>query len=173
VREIIPLISSSVKGPLGVCHLPRLWLKILLHASGRLPEGYRHGAGGFDEMTCTHLGIKAADLVRFVEGRRPTYLECEAWVRDHAKKLSPETIADHNEAILTWEKSANAAAEQRADIGIPDWSLTNSVALNDLDDWMRVYRALEAMRPKFSTRASLPPAAADADADEAEVELEE
>lgn len=162
MRETIPLISSSVKGPLGICHLPRLWLKVLLHASGRLPEGYRHGAGGFDEMTCAHLGIKAAEFVRYIEGRRPTYLDCEEWVRKNAKKLSPATIEEHNESILAWEKSANLAAEQREAIGISECSLVNAVALNDLEDWMRIHQALEAHRPKFSTRSSMPaPAAAD------------
>lgn len=156
MREIVPLISSSVKGPLGICHLPRLWLKILLHASGRLPEGYRHGAGGFDEMTCTHLGIKASELVRFIEGRRPTYLECEEWVRKHAKKLTPETIAAHNEALVLWEKSANTAAAQREEIGIADGSLANAVALNDLEDWSRIYDALEAHRPKLAARTIVP-----------------
>jgi hypothetical protein len=132
-----------------------LWLKILLHASGRLPEGYRHGAGGFDEMTCTHLGIKASELVRFIEGRRPTYLECEAWVRKNAKKLTPQTIAEHNESLLQWEKSANTAAAQRAEIGISDSTLQNGVALNDLEDWARMYDALEAHRPKLSSRPQL------------------
>jgi len=57
MEPIYPLISSAAKGPLGVCHLPRLWLKILLFACGRLPEGYRHGEGGFDEFTTTNLGL--------------------------------------------------------------------------------------------------------------------
>jgi hypothetical protein len=163
VREIIPLISSSVKGPLGVCHLPRLWLKILLHASGRLPEGYRHGAGGFDEMTCTHLGIKASDFVRFIEGRRPTYLECEEWVRKNARKLTPQTIADHNESILLWEKSANASAEQREALGISDRSLNNAVALNDLEDWTRIHEALETHRAKHSSHIAVRSAAREAE----------
>ena len=50
-EPIVPVLSSSVMGPLGVKHLPRLWLKILLHACGRLPDGYRHGVGGFDEFS--------------------------------------------------------------------------------------------------------------------------
>ena len=32
---IIPLISSGTEGPLGVKHLPRLWLKTLLSACGK------------------------------------------------------------------------------------------------------------------------------------------
>jgi len=31
----VPLISSSVAGPLGVLHLPRLWQKVSLEAVGK------------------------------------------------------------------------------------------------------------------------------------------
>src|SRR6185295_7355837 len=36
----VPLISSGVAGPLGVLHLPRLWLKVSLEARGKLANGY-------------------------------------------------------------------------------------------------------------------------------------
>ena len=49
--EMIPLISGAENGPLGIVHLPRLWLKMRAHAVGVLPEGYRHGNGGTDERT--------------------------------------------------------------------------------------------------------------------------
>ena len=40
LQQIAPLISSEVAGPLGVIHLPRLWLKVLLSAKGLLPDDY-------------------------------------------------------------------------------------------------------------------------------------
>ena len=67
MEPIVPLISSTVAGPLGAMHLPRLWLKILLHAVGRLPEGYRHGEGGFDSLTISNLGIDGRELIAYVE----------------------------------------------------------------------------------------------------------
>jgi len=36
---LVPLIGSDVAGPLGVFHLPRLWLKHRLHGVGRLAVG--------------------------------------------------------------------------------------------------------------------------------------
>ncbi|MGZ4964624.1 MAG: DUF5069 domain-containing protein, partial [Limisphaerales bacterium] len=40
MNTIVPLISSGVAGPLGVLHLPRLWLKASLEACGKLAPGY-------------------------------------------------------------------------------------------------------------------------------------
>ena len=40
MAKIVPLISSGVAGPLGVLHLPRLWLKCSLEARGKLADGY-------------------------------------------------------------------------------------------------------------------------------------
>jgi hypothetical protein len=142
VEVIVPLISSSVTGPLGATHLPRLWLKILLHALGRLPEGYRHGQGGFDGMTLEGLGIDAGAFVAFIERERPSYLACEAWVREHATKLDAASIAAHNERILTRDKPVDAAAEARKYIGLPDDSITRSIPLNDLDDWTTLHAML-------------------------------
>ena len=36
MSDIIPMISSGTTGPLGVLHLPRLWLKASLGAAGKL-----------------------------------------------------------------------------------------------------------------------------------------
>jgi hypothetical protein len=141
-EEIIPLISSSVAGPLGIRHLPRLWLKILLYAAGRLPEGYRHGTGGFDELLTSTLGIDNADLIAYVESEKPGYLQFEAWVKEHARNLTPESVAELNEMILTREMSAEMAAERRERLGIADCALAHAVSLNDLDDWYQTYRQL-------------------------------
>jgi uncharacterized protein DUF5069 len=139
---IVPLISSSVAGPLGARHLPRLWLKILLHAAGQLPEGYRHGHGGFDELTLVNLGIDADAFIGFVETGMPTYPECEEWVRGHATKLDSASIAAHNEAIASREKPLEAGEAMRRELGIADPSFNNAVALNNLDDWSLAHRTV-------------------------------
>jgi hypothetical protein len=132
---IVPLISTSVAGPLGIMHLPRLWLKLLLHSAGRLPEGYRHGSGGFDELFCTHFGIDQDAFVRFVEADRPDYLETERWVEANAKNITPETIAAFNDRVLVAVLRDEMAAERREKFGIEDSNYKNAVRLNDLDDW--------------------------------------
>ncbi|MFY9780922.1 MAG: DUF5069 domain-containing protein [Candidatus Baltobacteraceae bacterium] len=141
-EEIVPLVSSSVAGPLGVLHLPRLWLKVLLHACGRLPEGYRHGAGGFDELLTASLGIDNAAFVAYLENEKPSYLQLEAWVKAHARNLTPEAVAAFNHKIRTRDMGANLAVERRARFGIADASFAHAVTLNDLDDWDQVYRRL-------------------------------
>ena len=54
-KKIVPLVSSGTAGPLGVVHLPRLWLKLSLAAAGALPEGYDECGEGFDAMTLNTL----------------------------------------------------------------------------------------------------------------------
>ena len=55
----VPLISSGVAGPLGVLHLPRLWLKTSLEARGKLATGYPGIGKGYDMMTISALGLNA------------------------------------------------------------------------------------------------------------------
>jgi hypothetical protein len=38
--RVVPLIPPAAVGPLGVGHLPRMWLKGILNASEMLFEGY-------------------------------------------------------------------------------------------------------------------------------------
>jgi Domain of unknown function (DUF5069) len=141
-EEIVPLISSSVAGPLGIRHLPRLWLKILLYASGRLPEGYRHGGGGFDELLTGSLGIDNAGFVAYIENEKPGYLQLEAWVKEHAHNLTPESVAALNHKILTRDMNAEMAGERRERFGIADPTFAHGVSLNDLDDWDEAHRRL-------------------------------
>jgi len=147
-EPIVPLISSSVMGPLGVLHLPRLWLKILLHARGRLAEGYRHGNGGLDETTCVDLGIDVDALVHYIETELPDYLQLEAWVREHATNLDATSVAAHNLGILTRNQREELASERRARFGITDETFANAVRLNDLDDWAGVHALLTADPPQ-------------------------
>jgi hypothetical protein len=145
---VVPFLSSSAVGPLGVCHLPRMWLKVLLYAQGRLPAGYRHGTGGFDEATALNLGFDRDAFIDFVTTKLPTYLECEAWVRAHAKNLDPESIRKHN-ALVHRDKPPLMAKAQRAFVGLADESVLDATLLNDLDDWQTVHALV--------TKGSLPP----------------
>ncbi len=138
MAPIVPMVSSAAVGPLGACHLPRMWMKILLHALGRLPAGYRHGTGGFDEKTALDLGFDRDEFIKFVETSLPTYVEAEAWVRKHGKHLDPESIRKHNEGIHRSKQPAVAAA-QRAFIGLDDDSVLDATLLNDLDDWKTLH----------------------------------
>jgi len=140
MEPIYPLISSAVKGPLGICHLPRLWLKILLFGCGRLPEGYRHGEGGFDETTTDNLGLDRLAFVAYIENDKPDYLQLEAWVREHATKLDPASIAAHNQFILERRMRDEIAVPRRAELGLTDTDVWNGVTLNDLDDWAGVHK---------------------------------
>ena len=139
---LVPAISTSVTGPLGIVHLPRLWLKILLYSEGRLPEGYRHGEGGFDERFCTHFGIDREAFVHFIETEKPDYLETERWVTAHATNLEPATIAAFNEAVLAANMRDEMAEERRASLGLTDASLKNAIALNNLDDWAATHASV-------------------------------
>lgn len=134
LSPVVPTVSSSAVGPLGVCHLPRMWLKVLLHAKGRLPPGYRHGTGGFDEATAIAIGFDRDAFIEFVSMQHPTYLETEAWVRKNAKNLSEESIRKHNEHVHR-KKPPLLAKAQRAFVGLEDESILDATLLNDLDDW--------------------------------------
>ena len=129
-------------GPLGVKHLPRLWLKILLHGCGRLPEGYRHGVGGFDEFVTTTLGIDRDAFVAYIETEKPDYLTLESWVRANAAALTGEAIATVNARVTNTDLPDTMLADRRAALKFHDPGYTNAVALNDLDDWAGMHAAL-------------------------------
>ena len=143
-EPIVPLISSSTTGPLGLCHLPRLWLKVLLHGVGRLPDGFRHGTGGTDEFLFTQIGLDGADFVHFVESERPTYMQCETWVREHATNLNERSIAAVNEGVRNHKKpetlpEKRLLAAKQYSIGLVGSDIADPVMLNDLDDWTSVH----------------------------------
>jgi hypothetical protein len=126
-----------------------MWLKVLLHANGRLPSGYRHGTGGMDETTAANIGFDRDAFIEFVSTKHPSYLETEAWVRRNAKNLTPEAIRKHNETLLHRDKPVLMAKAQRAFVGLEDESVLDGTLLNDLDDWHTLYTQL--------TTGALPP----------------
>ncbi|GAC1521616.1 MAG: hypothetical protein NVS2B3_17780 [Vulcanimicrobiaceae bacterium] len=142
MNEIVPLISSSVVGPLGIAHLPRTWAKVSLHAAGRLPEGYRAGTSGFDSWMCEELGIDTAALVAFVAAERPTYLALEAWVIAHATALTPVAVARWNRIVAAATLPDAMRAERLEHFGLTEDDAPMGVMLNDLDDWEAFHRSL-------------------------------
>ena len=145
VTPLVPLIGSDVAGPLGVFHLPRLWLKHRLHGVGRLAEGYRHGIGGFDEVLTSKLGVDRDAFASYVETETPDYLSAEAWIRTHATTLSAETLADTNAHMLATKMPAEMAAKRRAELGPAAAELEHGIPLNNLDDWAGAHRQLKAV----------------------------
>src|SRR5207253_8061618 len=95
----VPMISSGVAGPLGVLHLPRLWLKVSLEELGKLAPGYPGIGRGFDAMTCAALGLEEQAVKDYIKQNKPTYPEFEAWVKKNAKSLNRAAIEKHNSAV--------------------------------------------------------------------------
>src|SRR5438874_12222795 len=69
--KYVPMISSGVAGPLGVLHLPRLWLKVSLEEQGKLAPGYPGIGRGFDAMTCAALGLEEQAVKDFIKQNKP------------------------------------------------------------------------------------------------------
>ena len=75
-----PLISSGVSGPLGVLHLPRLWQKVILSATGNLADGYDECGMGYDNMVLSALGLDKDATLAYLKENVPSYPEFEKWV---------------------------------------------------------------------------------------------
>jgi Domain of unknown function (DUF5069) len=134
----IPMIPCNVAGPLGVLHLPRLWLKVSLEARGKLAAGYPGIGKGFDQMVVDGLGLTADAVKKFVAEKRPTYAEFEAWVKQQpGVKLSRASIYKLNQSILNYHHSDETRQSILQGCGYKDDGsvLGAAVELNALDDW--------------------------------------
>jgi hypothetical protein len=132
------MIPCNVAGPLGVLHLPRLWLKVSLEAVGKLAPGYPGIGKGFDSMVLAGLGLEA-DVVRaFIKETRPSYAEFEAWVKSQSGvKLDRASVYKLNQSILAYHHDDKTREEILARAGFTDDGsvLGAAVELNALDDW--------------------------------------
>src|SRR2546422_8552148 len=81
MNTIVPLISSGVAGPLGVLHLPRLWLKLSLESVGKLAPGYPGAGKGYDQMVIDGIGLNRDAVIDYVKKNKPTYPQFETWVK--------------------------------------------------------------------------------------------
>ncbi len=143
MEKIVPLPGLRVKGPLGVAHMPRLWLKCVLGAADALPEGYSTTNVGINAVMIEGIGLEPEATFAFL-ATRPAYAAFETWVRDHAAKLNAEAIAATNARIGAHQKPAANAAEVRARTGVTDDSIGGAALLNELDDWATLHAALAA-----------------------------
>jgi hypothetical protein len=139
---MIPLISTSASGPLGILHLPRLWLKLLLHKRGLLPVDYGYGYRGFDKRLADMLGIDRDAMIVYVEDESPDYLMFEKWIVAHATALTPTAIAAFNESVRAQAMFPERIEAIHAHLGVTDSSYQGAVALNDLDDWSGIHAEL-------------------------------
>ncbi len=143
MNTIVPLISSGVAGPLGVLHLPRLWLKLSLESVGKLAPGYPGAGKGYDQMVIDGLGLNRDALINFVKTSKPTYPQFEAWVKKNGTKLDKGSIDKLNSAIRGYIHDDETRKSILGANGLPDDSgaCKDAVNLNNLDDWKEFHQA--------------------------------
>ena len=124
MNKIVPLIGSAEVGPLGVLHLPRLWLKISLDANG--------------------LGLQKNAVVEYIRNSRPTYCQFESWIKKQpGARLDSASIARLNEAIRGYNHDDGTVQAVLGENGLPaDTGIRDAVTLNRIDDWKCFHDAL-------------------------------
>ena len=144
MSKIVPLISSGVAGPLGVLHLPRLWLKVSLESRGKLADGYPGIGKGYDMMVLDALKVDPQAVKKFIAESKPTYPQFEAWIRKQpGVKLDKATIHKLNVAIQGYihddgtRKSILGSSQLQDDGSV----LPDAINLNNLDDWYEFHQA--------------------------------
>jgi hypothetical protein len=144
MNTIVPLISSGVAGPLGVLHLPRLWLKVSLEARGKLAPGYPGAGKGYDQMVIDGLGLERQKVIDYITSERPAYPQFENWVKQQpGAKLDKASIDQLNASITGYNHDdATRQAILSANGVADDGSIRDAVNLNNLDDWKEFHEAV-------------------------------
>lgn len=142
-KQIIPLVSSGVSGPLGVLHLPRLWQKASLEAAGKLHSDYPGAGQGYDQMVLDGLGLSRDAFLAFIRTAKPTYVQLEAWVLEQkGGKLDAAAVEKLNAAIRGYDHDDATRAALLAFVGRKDdGKVKDAITLNNLDDWQAFYNA--------------------------------
>ena len=141
--KVVPLISSGTAGPLGVLHLPRLWLKVSLEARGLLADGYPGAGKGFDQMVIDGLGLQRDAVISYISSERPSYPQFEAWVKAQpGAKLDAGSIESLNASIRGYNHADEVRKNVLAADGLPDGNPKDAVNLNNLDDWHEFHAAV-------------------------------
>ncbi|MEP4078182.1 DUF5069 domain-containing protein [Haloferula sp.] len=135
MSKIVPLITSGSAGPLGVLHLPRLWQKASLEAAGKLADGYPGAGPGYDQMVLEGLGLDRDAFLSFIASAKPTYVQCEKWVRENGSKINKAAIDELNAAITGYIHDDATRQSILSAAGLPDGEPRDAINLNNLDDW--------------------------------------
>jgi hypothetical protein len=137
MNKIVPLIGSAEVGPLGVLHLPRLWLKVSLDGRGLLADGYPAVGQGFDQMVIDGLGLQKTVVVDYITKNKPTYPEFEAWIKQQpGTRLDTDSITKLNGAIRGYNHDDGTVQSVLGENGLPsDVGIRDAVTLNRIDDW--------------------------------------
>ena len=144
-ESYVPLISSGVAGPLGVLHLPRLWLKASLEAAGKLAAGYPGIGQGYDMMVLNALGLSADAVKAFLASAKPTYPQFEAWIKAQpGVNLTKGNIHKLNVSIAGYIHADETRKNILAASGLPDNGsvLPDAINLNNIDDWFEFHQAV-------------------------------
>jgi hypothetical protein len=144
MNTIVPLISSGIAGPLGVLHLPRLWLKASLESCGKLAAGYPGAGKGYDQMVIDGLGLNRDAVLAYIKSSKPTYCQFEAWVKKNGTKLDKGSIDKLNAAIKGYIHDDETRKSVLGANGLPDDASApkDAVNLNNLDDWKEFHDAV-------------------------------
>ena len=143
IEPLVPLVGPTVAGPLGVYHLPRMWLKGILSAARALPDTYFDDYKGFNKRVVDALGLEPEPWFAFLK-TLPTYLQAEQYVKDHATKLDAPTIAAINAEIASLPRPEENAVKVREIVGLDAPGFNNSAMLLNLDDWCAIHKELIA-----------------------------
>ncbi len=145
MEKIVPLISSGTSGPLGVLHLPRIWLKALLGATGQLADGYKDIGPGYDHMVLQGLGIDPDKAREFIRDKKPTYLAFESWVKSYpGVNLDKANIFRINAGIAGYIHGDDVRKDILGTCGATEEGAISpgAIDLNNLDDWQTMHGAL-------------------------------
>ena len=137
MSNIIPMISSGTTGPLGVLHLPRLWLKASLGAAGKLHSDDPSCGQGSDQMVLDALGLDKGAFESFIATSKPSYPQFESWIiTESGGSLDAAAVAKLNAAITGYIHADEVRTGILGANGIPDeGKIRDAVMLNNLDDW--------------------------------------
>ncbi len=145
MNTIVPLISSGTSGPLGVLHLPRLWLKASLEAVGKLAPGYPGAGKGYDQMVIDGLGLNRDAVLNYIKTKKPTYTQFEAWVKSQpGAKVDKASIHKLNVAIQGYIHDDGTRKGILGGCGLSDDGSVcpDAINLNNLDDWNEFHAAV-------------------------------
>ena len=141
---VTPLIATIDYGPLGVCQLPRTWLKCLLKACDALHPEYPHirQGSGLDWEVLSRLGVDPNAAAAYVAAQLPDYREFEAWVADTGQ-VESDVVDEWNNFVRTRVRNQAKIDDISATVGRA-LTTDSGVTLNHVEDWHYAHAALIA-----------------------------